>query len=105
MKKIGSIEDFYEWVKARDPEETYNYYSLDDCACARYCRERGIGYRGNNYPSPLLHVELYAEHAAQQYWTRGPLDKDKVTHLTMGGLRKELEYWINEKPYSFLNQA
>ena len=44
--KIGSVRDVLEWAKGRNPEETYNYYSYDDCALARYARDRGVEYAG-----------------------------------------------------------
>lgn len=86
-KQIGTIHDFYEWVKARDPAETYNYYDADDCANARYCRERGVPYHvfapGTTFPSSL-------ELAAQQ----NNLHERKRYGLTMGDLRREIEEYF-----------
>lgn len=53
-KRIGSVEDFYEWVKGRAPTELYKYDDYTDCAIARYCRERGVYYN----PAKETHEEL-----------------------------------------------
>lgn len=78
-KQIGTMTDFYEWVKARDPKETYRYFDTENCAVARYCRERGIPYKTD--PKSRL------EHAAQQETYGKPFSFT----LTMGNLRKEIE--------------
>lgn len=42
--KIGTVRDVLEWAKGQNPEETYNYYDCEDCALARYARDRGVSY-------------------------------------------------------------
>lgn len=78
--RIGSIQDFYQWAKSRNPDETYKYFDLSDCAVKRYMTERGLPYSANP-KSPL-------EWAAQQENTRPETDMN--TLLTMGGLEREI---------------
>lgn len=79
----NTMRDFYEWVKTRDPNETYNYYDYSDCARARYCRSRGLSY--NVYDSFDGHPIEAA--AMQEDVYKG--------HLTMKNLRKEIEeHWL-----------
>lgn len=82
----NTIRDFYEWVKSRDPNETYDYYNADDCARARYCRDRGLSY------GPIDSIDNHPiEEASMQ-------DNVPLCHrgkLTMGNLRKEIEeHWL-----------
>lgn len=80
-KQIGTMTDFYEWVKGRNPAETYDYFDTCDCAVARYCRDRGVKYDAD--PKSLL------EWAAQQDGQQRPGQRGRG--LTMAGLRKEIE--------------
>lgn len=96
--RIGSLQDFYQWVKTRNPAETYDYYSIPDCAVARYARSRGLSYRPNVAgDSQFLgeHIETLLEEAAQQNHLHGytlrPVD---AATLTMGNLRKEIEEYF-----------
>ena len=80
----NTMRDFYEWVKARDPNETYNYYNADDCARARYSRDRGIHYDINDCldRSPIEQASM--QNAAPS-----------SALLTMGDLRREIEeHWL-----------
>src|SRR5688572_20103416 len=96
-RRLGSIQDFYEWVKARDPSETYNYFLSRDCAVARYARERGLNYRPEEHPGYLGdHIDVALESASLQIQgnhydrERGAYARDP-SKLTMGTLRKEIE--------------
>lgn len=91
-KQIGTIHDFYEWVRGREPTEIYFYYDSCNCANAQYHKERGIPYTIDCAdPSPL-------ERAAMQDNTH-PDPDHRNRALTMGGLRKEIEeYYLCQSP-------
>lgn len=78
----NTIRDFYEWVKTRDPEETYNYYSMENCARARYCRSRGLSY-GNN--------DCMDEHPIEAASMQENIPDANPNKLTMKNLRREIE--------------
>ena len=85
-KQLDTIYDFYEWVKSRDPAETYCYYSPNDCAHARYCRDRGIRHQVFKQVDGRTVVSV-CELAAMQT----NLHPKFQTLHTMGDLRKEIE--------------
>lgn len=78
-RHIGSIHDFYAWVKTRDPHERYVYSDMGNCAIARYCRERGV-----RYGMQWKHLEKIANYRSIWHTFFG-------TSQTMGGLRKAIE--------------
>lgn len=43
-KQIFSLEHFLDFCKSKDPEEYYNYYNCDICACAQYTKSFGMTY-------------------------------------------------------------
>lgn len=90
---INSIQDFFQWAKTRDPEETYDYYSRTDCAIARYCKARGVRYAINdrNY----LHG-LYGKSNLERFALFGCKDGEYASKCTMGQLVAVLEREINK---------
>lgn len=41
---VYSLESFLSFAQSKDPNESYSYWSVHSCACAQYCRSRGIEY-------------------------------------------------------------
>ena len=78
--QLKTVSDFYAWVKTQDPTSTYNYFSLDDCACARYAKARGI----SDY-DPTGKGWMEIEGLAQAPDDESPLRQ------TMAGLRRRIE--------------
>lgn len=93
--RIGSIQDFYQWAKSQNPDETYNYFDSRDCACARYAKDRGIEYRPEGSVPGFLgdHIDPKMEQAAMQMNVRwGDLDGTiNPSKLTMSNLVRELK--------------
>lgn len=86
-KQIGTMSDFYEWVKARDPKETYDYYNCHTCANAMYHHDRGVEYvydidNMSDIERASMQNNLFPNQTGRAY-------------MTMVGLRREIEeFWL-----------
>lgn len=84
---INSLRDFYEWVKTREPTETYDYTNRRDCAIALYCKDRGVEYEGSTWEhiGRQYHLEFIAQHSEDN-----PYPIKKMSDLRMV-LERELD--------------
>lgn len=41
---LFSLESFLAFVQTKDPTERYNYFNVNNCACAQYCDFVGATY-------------------------------------------------------------
>lgn len=60
MRNPFSLEALLYWVENhKDPNETYEYFDVDNCALAQYCKFLGIDYLCAPHGS-VWHLELVA---------------------------------------------
>lgn len=68
---VRSHEDFLSFVQTHDPDQPYHYWSPTFCACAAYCRSRGIEYDSKMTLAGLEALACNDDH--NWSWTYGAL--------------------------------